>query len=268
MKSHSKLALVFALFVFGSPVVSAQLPPPVIDPIESEMHAVTIFGNLAETYVTGSPYSAIEESIYSSKDPDGTYANRTRTVTHIYRDWDGRTRAERFVTSYLWGKSETHLESIYIADPAAGAVYRLDPENLIATRHFWNGGNRPLSGDVEFTGPCMVESPKEQFPVVTESLGTRTLEGLTVEGIRQTVRAPLGSSLGNDKEIDVVVETWISSELKVAMLTKKDNSATGRDITQLTKIDRSEPDPGLFQVPANYKIENDGRVVSCGPPQP
>jgi hypothetical protein len=100
VNARLELALAFALFVACSFEASAQLPPPTIGPSKSRIQAVTIVSNLSETDVTRNPYSAIEESMYSQKQPDGTYVNKTLTVTHIYRDSDGRMRADRYVTSY------------------------------------------------------------------------------------------------------------------------------------------------------------------------
>jgi hypothetical protein len=53
-----------------------------------------------------------------------------------------------------------------------------------------------------------------------------------------------------------MVESWIASDLKIAVLSIRDNSIVGVRRTQVTKIDRSEPDPALFQVPPDYKLED------------
>ena len=255
MSVRLELSLALALFMVCSHATRAQLPPLRINQAQSRLQAVTIHGNLSETSVTGAPYSAIEESMYSQKEPDGTYVDKSLEVTHIYRDWEGRTRAERSVTSYHDGKSETHLMSIFILDPVTDSIYRLDPGNPIATRRSWAALLKEKS--------CFADTAEPQIPVTTESLGMQTLEGLVVEGYRQSLNIP-AKAFGNRTEVDIVVETWISSDLKVAVLTHRDYSTVGRDTIQLTHIGRSEPDPALFQIPSDYKINDDGDGLGVG----
>ena len=264
MNSHTGLCLAFGLFVLSSQAVHVQLPPPAIQSVESAIQRVTIRGNLAQTDVAGAPYSAIEDSMYSQKQPDGTYNDVTRTVIHTHRDSYGRTRAETSVTSYRFGTSETHLLGIFIMDPLTDSLYRLDPENLTATRRSWKAFIQEASTDAASTSGCFARTSEPQLPVVTESSDSRKLEGLSVEGTRQTMTAPVGT-VGNTRQFDIVVETWISPELLAAVLTTRDNSIVGRDTTRLTQINRSEPAPELFQVQSGYDIKNepDVRLFGC-----
>jgi|HubBroStandDraft_6_1064221.scaffolds.fasta_scaffold194715_2 hypothetical protein len=254
MKTYGRFVLAFGLLVLFRYVAFAQLPALSIDPVQAELQAVSIFGNQSHVAVTGAPYSAIEERLYSQRQPGGTYEDRSLITTHIYRDWQGRTRAERYVTSYLPGAGESKLTSIFIADPLAGVLYRLDPENHTAAREPLNVNTQVLSADANAAG--QVRSTGElQLHATTESLGNSTMEGLTVEGTRQTLTVPVGAR-DNDRPFKVVVETWTSPELKVVVFSERDNSVVGMNTTRLTKIDRSEPDPALFQVPLDYKIED------------
>jgi hypothetical protein len=254
MKTYGKFALAFGVFVLFRYVAFAQLPAPSIDPVQTELQAVTIFGNQSSVAVTGAPYSAIEESLYSQRQSDGTYEDRTLFATHIYRDLQGRTRAERYVTSYLHEPRESKLRSIFITDPLAGVMYRLDAENHVATRGPLNMNTQVLPASTTAAGE--VRSTEELLlHTTTESLGTTTMEGLTVEGTRQTLTVPVGAR-DNDRPFKVVLETWISPELKVIVFSKRDNSIVGINTTCLTKIDRSEPDAALFQVPLDYTIED------------
>jgi len=43
------------------------------------------------------------------------------------------------------------------------------------------------------------------------------------------------------------------------VMVKTSDPRTGTTITQLTNITRSEPDPALFQVPADYTLAKGGR---------
>ena len=69
----------------------------------------------------------------------------------------------------------------------------------------------------------------------------------------QTVTTPVGA-VGNDRPITRVCETWTSPELKLRLL-QQCSDPRARDTTErLININRAEPDPSLFQVPAGYTI--------------
>jgi hypothetical protein len=70
--------------------------------------------------------------------------------------------------------------------------------------------------------------------------------------------------IGNSQPIETVHETWMSDDLKVPVLVKTTDPRTGTTTTQLTNINRSEPDPALFQVPSDYTV----RKGPGGPPGP
>jgi hypothetical protein len=88
----------------------------------------------------------------------------------------------------------------------------------------------------------------------TESLGTKTIEGIEVVGTRSTSTIPAGA-IGNDKDLAITREAWHSAELKLDVLNIQDDPRFGQTTYSLTNIQRSEPEAALFQVPSNYKIE-------------
>ena len=130
MKTWRNLAAVaFGLLMLFANAGFAQLPVLSIDPVETRAQAVTILGNQSWTAVTGAPYSAIEESLYSQKQPDETYDDRSMITTHLYRDGQGRTRAERYETSYITRDGKPWLRSVFITDALAGTSF---PSTCIA----------------------------------------------------------------------------------------------------------------------------------------
>ncbi|HLK50303.1 MAG TPA: hypothetical protein VKT49_19305 [Bryobacteraceae bacterium] len=199
--------------------------------------------------VTGAPYSGeqVRESPQS-------------TVT-MYRDSQGRTRTER-------------PDSIEISDPVAAVRYTLDPRTKIAKRvrvpqSLIFEGDAPAAvlivpsgSDIRFAPPepgtpvaaivtaaAPSESGSARPRITTEDLGTLKLEGVLVEGARQTVSLP-----GKDGPIVSVSETWTSPELKIVILAKTQDPRTGETTIKMTHLSRSEPEPGLFQPPAGYRI--------------
>jgi hypothetical protein len=90
-------------------------------------------------------------------------------------------------------------------------------------------------------------------PWKKESLGTQTIEGLTVEGTRSTLTIPAGE-IGNTLPIEVIEETWYSPELQITVMTRHRDPRSAETTYRLINIDRSEPDRSLFEVPADYTV--------------
>ena len=93
----------------------------------------------------------------------------------------------------------------------------------------------------------------EQGQATTEDLGSQTMEGVFVTGVRTTHTIPAGQ-IGNDKPIAVVTEVWTSPDLKTIIYSKRSDPRTGELTFQLTNITRAEPDASLFTVPADFKL--------------
>jgi hypothetical protein len=101
-----------------------------------------------------------------------------------------------------------------------------------------------------------------------ESLGTQAIEGVMAEGTRVTFTIPAGK-IGNERPIVTVNERWYSQELQTVVLTKNSDPRMGETTYRLTNINRSEPDPSLFQVPADYTVDVDNIVgPRLLPPEP
>ena len=96
--------------------------------------------------------------------------------------------------------------------------------------------------------------PRVQFQ--HESLGSKTIDGVVVDGTKMTATIPEGAQ-GNDRPISTVTETWMSPELKEVIESISGDPRNGEFITQLTQIDRNNPDPSLFQIPADYQVTDE-----------
>ncbi len=79
--------------------------------------------------------------------------------------------------------------------------------------------------------------------------------------------APLADSstageIGNEKEIQIVSEVWIAQDLKAIVFSKRTDPRNGEMTFKLTNVQRSEPPASLFEVPAGYRmIEQGGKDV-------
>ena len=102
--------------------------------------------------------------------------------------------------------------------------------------------------------PAMPRMPDSQkWDTHTEQLGTQNFEGVDAEGTRTTTTIPAGA-IGNEQPILIVYERWYSKDLKMIVYSKHSDPRFGEQTYRLTNINRSEPDPSLFQPPPGFKV--------------
>ena len=65
-----------------------------------------------------------------------------------------------------------------------------------------------------------------QGQATTEDLGTQTMEGVIVSGVRTTRTIPAGQ-MGNEKPIVIVTEVWTSPDLKTIVSSKRSDPRMG-----------------------------------------
>jgi len=87
----------------------------------------------------------------------------------------------------------------------------------------------------------------------TESLSKQMVEGVECEGERAVTTMPAGT-IGNDRPIETVNETWYSPELKIMILSKRSDPRFGESTYSVTNITRSEPYAEIFLPPSDYKL--------------
>ncbi len=228
-------------------------------------------GGVGGKTVTSAPFSAMFSTQTTQTLADGNQIQRSTSGTFA-RDSQGRTRRDLTLPGIgPWaasGKSAPH--AVMINDVVAGKQYILQPDRKVA-RQVRVLGKRRLdregpSAQVEgsLPGPPPLPPPDAEAPdqkdVVTTSLGTQTINGVLAEGTRYTRTIPAGA-IGNEKPIVITSERWYSPDLQVVVLSKRDDPRMGETVTQLTNIQRSEPDSSLFQVPPDYKVRQGGPNV-------
>jgi hypothetical protein len=120
------------------------------------------------------------------------------------------------------------------------------------------GTRTPTSGST--TSAESGSEPRQPRPrpaqPVREDLGTKTIENFAVRGTKTTRTIEAGAE-GNELPIVIVSETWYSRELRQALLTETDDPRVGHQTSKLVNIQRTEPDPALFQVPSDYATKED-----------
>ena len=234
--------------------------------------------------VVGAPYSAEAVTQIVQTLSDGNRIVRENKA-QIIRDGQGRTRREEGFAMFgpLVNGPRNELRNVQISDPATGSVVMLDlqtrtahkmpapprivlrnkiagvtantgihVENTTVEKFEFAVPGPEARGGVMFNRMKAMSGVPAEKPVV-ESLGTQFLEGLAVEGTRTTITIPAGQ-IGNERPINVVSERWFSQDLKVLMMSRQSDPRFGETTYRLTNIERSEPPPHLFEIPADFTI--------------
>lgn len=222
--------------------------------------------------VTGAPYSAQAVTETTQILADGNRITR-KSSSLIARDSQGRTRREQNLKAVgPWASPETN-SMVFINDPVAGARYTLETNSKTAMKIPINANSQLDRQKIEMRlkearakeeaelsdRRVKLSEPRTSEPkntAATESLGTQTIGGVVAEGKRVTETIPAGK-LGNEKPIDVVNETWYSSELQTVVMSKHSDPRSGDVVYTLTNISRAEPDAAMFTVPQDYKVREE-----------
>ncbi len=210
----------------------------------------------AFTTFSGAPYSTKRVTTRIQTHADGTHVTLQNQTALFYRDTAGRNRTER----QLAFRDSPYI--VTIMDPVLGCEYVLDPGNKIAHR---------LAGVVIRTTPARTpaqqnamrddapspQSGKSPFGVTTlfESLGNKTLQGLSAEGKRTTVTFPPGTLNGNNHAIVTVDESWDTTSLGGLVIASRNVTADSTETNYtLADLVLGEPDAALFIPPPGYRI--------------
>jgi hypothetical protein len=188
--------------------------------------------------VTGAPF--IADSVITVTLTTFGEKVEQRVVARIYRDSAGRIRREQVA-----GASETPTPAdrddliVIIVDPLASVVYSLNPASRTAYR-------MPMGERT--TAAAAIPQPSS---ALTEPLGTRQVEGITVSGSRGVTLLPAGA---DGRPVEIADERWESADLRIALIERHRDSRSGVFEHRLLNVRRTEPAAELFVVPASYTI--------------
>lgn len=274
----------------GQDEPQAPPPPPMV---RTNVFFISFAGpGLNGKTVTGAPYSAVQTTETIQTLSDGNRIDRKNSA-NLYRDSEGRVRSERTLRMIgPWAASGTPPTLITINDPVAGTRYLLNQNKKTAYKmplkphhlrtgvgYAENDAGGQVGGQVAITqhpdlGPGIAIQNPDLGPGIeiqrmvapgpegepqTESLGTQMISGVEAQGTRVT-RTIAAGKIGNEKPITITSERWYSPDLQLYIMVKQDDPRMGQTVVQLTNIKRAEPDPSLFQVPADYTVKD-------GPPR-
>jgi hypothetical protein len=271
-----KRALILSMIFAASSCVFAQESGNVVYQAAGPMTAagvsvVSVAGKAFGAPVQGAPYSATMTNENVQTLSDGTQISQASTGS-VARDSEGRTRQDATLPAIgnLSAADAPHL--VFIQDPVAKTAYTLNltdktaekmpalPPPDIATasaggeaRFMMHVEGAPPAGPAPMGIMMQKMAIADQGKAATEDLGTQTMEGVEVTGVRTTRTIPVGE-IGNDRPISIVTEVWTSPDLKTIVYSKRTDPRMGEQTFHLTNIVRQEPDASLFTVPSDFKV--------------
>jgi len=198
--------------------------------------------------VPGLPFSARVELETVNQLQDGTLITH-KTYNVDARDSLGRTRNEARNWINPSTGEEPRLIRIELYDPSTRTRTNLFPLTKIARQ--WTVAPQTPAAAPSATPAALNTSSKPETS--RENIGTDTIEGLPVRGVRVNQTYAAGA-LGNDRPLTIVTEYWYSEALKINLLTKRTDPRHGVQTVRVTDLLRQEPDASLFAVPDDYKL--------------
>ena len=209
--------------------------------------------------VKNAPYSADIITDSTQTLVDGNHIRQSSTVK-AYRDSEGRTRREQSPNMNGLTSNASMPTMVIIHDPVAGVSMALNAKDKTGTRSTFGAGGGPAPsgrglrpqerGEQSAVRPRHAENDPN---FKTESLGTRSFDGVIAEGRRTTMTIPAGR-MGNEQPIQIVTETWYSSELQATVYQKRSDPRNGETVTRFANISRTEPSRTLFDAPSDFKV--------------
>jgi hypothetical protein len=236
-----------------------QGPPPMHGPAGPPPGS---FGGIEGRTVTGAPFTAQVVSTSTQTLTDGSHIARNVNAT-IARDGSGRTYRQQNMDNLGPVSTGSGNSLVFVRDPVAHTSHIVSQGSKTVTLSRMPEHQRGPRGD---KGPApQAAGPRPETRAIrprnneaVETLAPQMVEGVWAEGTRITRTIPAGS-IGNDRELKVVSETWYSKDLQMVVMSKHSDPRVGENTFRLTNIQRAEPDAALFQVPAGYKVVERGR---------
>jgi hypothetical protein len=174
----------------------------------------------------------------------------------VSRDWQGRVRSERVTGIYKMATGddvgkEVELKVVTICDPVTRTLTQLDP--LGKTAKVWLPSANDKEGAFDYSqNYCeMFSEFKNASQESFKDLGRRTIEGFETEGIRQILKERRTDARGNDMP-EKMDEHWCALDLQAVVL--RVFQGDFRNVVELKNIQRTEPDPALFEIPRDYTV--------------
>jgi hypothetical protein len=163
----------------------------------------------------------------------GTLSRKYYTM--VARDSKGRVHRETRGFVPADSAAEPPIQSQTILDPVAGVETVCRQSSMICTQSAFTP--RPMLSPASGAGGNGKSA----------SLGTRTMQGLSVQGTSKTTAAADGSKT-------MQTESWYSPDLGIDMFVVRRSAQTGTVTINVKDLKRGEPAREMFAIPSGYQL--------------
>lgn len=240
VKLFFPVAIAFGFFI-SALSLAAQVPMHAPDGGTSEtLQSIDI------TPAVNAPFSATVVTEWTRILPDGS-TQITKNHRTVARDSSGRVFQERRSFTPNGDRQVTQLTEMDYQYPNQNQLYICQPAVQVCTVYRYNP---PPATILPKAGPL----PSGKGSVTREDLGRKVIVNMEVLGSRETTTINAGV-VGNQRAEPTVKEFWYSPRLQINLVTKRfDPHVSGIQDFEVENINLDEPDPKLFQTPADYRL--------------
>jgi hypothetical protein len=245
--------------------VRAQTPSPSTTMHVPDGGSVEMIQSISILPLTGAPFTAIVHTEVVRTLADGSTATaKNRRI--VARDSSGRIFQQRafFLPN---GDAEPRIRALQYQDPSTHELYDcIVAEKTCYVTPYRRAAMSAMPAGMGGLQACGCASPHGQgYSVQEEALGQKTIENVDVLGSREITTLPAGK-FGNDKPEPIVKEFWYSSRIGLNVITKRFDPRSGSQNFVVDHISLDEPNPKMFEPPADYKMVKQV-VVKQGSPE-
>jgi hypothetical protein len=200
----------------------------------------------------GIPFSGIDNIVWTRTAADGTTTTVSITAK-IARNAQGKLYRERHHFAPAGVDPAKTMYEFIILDP----VDHSRATCHVASHECYIIFYEPQSADhLRPVGPF----DNNRRYLTRDSLGTQTMNGLTVTGTKETTTIAPGT-IGNEREVSSTREFWYAPDLKTNLAVTRMDPRDGTQVIHLDVQSRSDPDPAVFAIPQGYTIKDERSAV-------
>ncbi|MGB6746171.1 MAG: lysozyme inhibitor LprI family protein [Terracidiphilus sp.] len=201
---------------------------------------------------TGQPFHAKVDVQIVRQLPDGTTVAQ-KYYTLVARDGTGREYREGRDLVPADSDRDPPLMRTIVYDPKTSLITTCIPDRRVCRQSGFDPTGHPVD---EPAGP----SSDGKSVLTRESLGTKTIDGLEVQGTRETLTFNPGA-FGNDKPVVVTKEIWYSPQLQFNLAVTRDDPRNGTQKFEVTDLKLGDPGPEWFALPDGYRMVQERMVA-------
>jgi hypothetical protein len=208
---------------------------------ETRVHGIQILP------AVGKPFSGRDHIQWTRKLEDGSVIT-SELYAFLARDSQGRIYREHVSFVPANSNQQSRRREFDLLDPVTHTrtVCIIARRRCTISRYF---------ASTKFVPPPVGPQANGTRYLSREPLGSDVIDGLSVIGSRETLTVNAGV-VGNSEPLVTTKEYWYSPDLEVNLLTTRKDPREGTQLIHVIDLSRSDPDPSMFQIPANFSVQD------------